>query len=910
MSRNTSIETIAKRLAKRAKARTKSLELAKELAKKKAAGREKVFTNLSNPTPPYVSKSEENKPSKPWAKVRAGEAELRLYKRTEPGQALQVQPWAVELVSTLLEAADVGGTYLCLVWPVQFDTVAELHALASLERNFVRDLRGLRTLVYPGRHSTRTALQSVLIDRPQLSTLCRSLWNVKGAEGQIMANTKSESFEALLRALNDICLHNPEVVNPSLGEIVPTFIFDSTENEWRSVVTNPLERSLRNVESLARRRIIRQQVDSEWGNPKSAPGALMVTHFSTRKAAWKKALSASALEEQGKPEILLLDATSISELRSNGAVRRIPEFLKFASENGYDSAGSVVITDDPKTFFVMRARLAELKPDMKHKVWAAEGDKAILSENPVPVGWSPEQRPNTIFKIAIIDAEASKIASAFQKLARDAGGNDTLGYEALMEACLYLMRLSNMPAGYKDLTEKTAEDGVDFGSQRNSWAAVRLRILAAFEAGYLNSRRVEIEKAMLKAEQLIDLWSDSTPMGLRLLEEVNKLGPARSTMRIVLPNERHKLLVRRFLQRKLGDQWSPIEPQLYFTTYSTFERDLINAPCGKQLVFVGINRNVLRLLVTNRQIPHGTIVLGAHKQAASILLTLKSMMTLDAFKPYRGIMGLLIQQIDLRLQEVPSMFAFEQLTEMKMTFQLEENNEQSRATDHTYFRFELEGGGRAYSSGWIYRYEPDSDPAFSKTSAKSIKEGDLIFEMTEEFKNKLESVLNLRTDGMSSVSSPQRILLKLYHADVKSRCELFFKETKRSKLAREIHEKMVSIDPTASKCKPSRIYYWLDLGDEGDTRPHAPKDAKYFRLFCKALQIDDDKAANNHWNLIRNARAFNQNLGRLLSARYAEILFQPESVATYRQVSSDAIIQLQQEAMSCIYRVERVIPPA
>jgi hypothetical protein len=38
-------------------------------------------------------------------------------------------------------------------------------------------------------------------------------------------------------------------------------------------------------------------------------------------------------------------------------------------------------------------------------------------------------------------------------------------------------------------------------------------------------------------------------------------------------------------------------------------------------------------------------------------------------------------------------------------------------------------------------------------------------------------------------------------------------------------------------------------------------------------------------------------------------LFQPESAATYRKVPEEVILQLQQEALRCVYRVECVVPP-
>lgn len=62
---------------------------------------------------------------------------------------------------------------------------------------------------------------------------------------------------------------------------------------------------------------------------------------------------------------------------------------------------------------------------------------------------------------------------------------------------------------------------------------------------------------------------------------------------------------------------------------------------------------------------------------------------------------------------------------------------------------------------------------------------------------------------MTSVVEPVRMLLKLYHDDVMRRCTLMFKSSKRSVLAREIHSRMVELDPTAAECRIGRIYYWL-----------------------------------------------------------------------------------------------------
>lgn len=910
MAKKNPFKTFVDRQAERDKARNEMVERAKQLAAKKvsnrsASPRKKVITPSSHITAKVLTR-----PFRSWAIVRAGEAPIKLYARSEDGKELRVQPWAQRMVSTLLQAADEGGVYLCLAWPIRFDSLVTLHALANIERNHAHDLRGMRTLLYPGTCACRTTLQTILVDRMQLSDFYRSLWVNENGITKIKANTRSQSFEAMLAALNDIRINHPEIENPSLGEIVPVFLHGTTRRVWTSLAKTPLERSLKKVENLSHRRILRDKVNTEWSDAEKAPGALLVLHHTARKDSWKEALSASSLRGVSKPEVLLLDATSSADQRSYNAVWRIPDFLRYARENGYQDVGAVVITDDPKTFFVMRTRLNDFKLKPNVYVYAAEGDDAVLSTNVVPSDWKPEQRPDANFSVSIVDCDASKVALAFQKLAHEAGNRDSLTHQVLMSACLYILRLSNMPAGYKDLTAEAAEaGGEDFGSQRNAWTPVGLSLQAVLQSGELNTKRDVVEKAIAKAEHLIDAWNDATPMALRLLAEVQKhTVNGQNRLSIVLPNKKYILLGHRFLERKLGEQWTKIETLLDWHTLLSVGKTLTGECYGRHFVFVGVNRSVLRLLVAHPDIPNGTTVLIAYKQADSLVTTLNSMKEVEAFMPYRGRIVLLVQELERRIKEVSNPIDVRKLGALTMTFRLEENNQPRVGAEQSYYKFELDDGCHANASGWIYRYESDEDPPFRRVSASSIREGNFIFEMSDELRNKLESALQLDSDDLGSVVHPERFLLKFYHNDVQTRCELFFKGKKRSVLAREIYSKMLAIDPLAADCRQGRIYYWLVLQAEGDTRPHAPKDAKFFKLFCKALQINDEDAVK-YWNFIRNARRLNQNLGRDLSARYAEILFQPESAAVYRKVPEAVIKQLQQEALRCVYRVERVIPP-
>lgn len=902
-------KSLADRQADQAKARERLAERARKFVAKPVGGKtppaKPKAATAPAPTTPVAMRAQ-----RPWARVRAGSAPLT-YQSRAANEAVAPQPWSKELVSTLLAAADQGGVTLCLVWPAKVTALPLLHALANVERVFAKDLRGLRTLLYPGTHACCAPLHSVLANRVTLSAFYRALW-VQQANGSFEAEscTSSPAFLGALWALNDLTQHTPSAPNPSLAELVPTIVFDPAKRAWATTVSSPLERTLARVERLALRRDLRQRVSLEWDILDKAPGALMVLHHTAKRESWRAALTAQDLKASGRPEALLLDATDAATRTNYGAVKRIPDFLAFATENGFSDTGAVIVTDDPKTFFILRAQLRASKVAFTTKVWAAEAEEVLLSAHPVAADWHPAQRSNSNFSVSIVDRDASQLALAFQRLTAAAGNEESPAYQALLEACLYVLRLSNMPAGYTDLTAASADAGEgDYGSQQNAWTPVKLKLAAALDSGALNQVRDAVERAIARAEKLIDDWNDATPMASRVLAEACKHAVVgRKGISLVLPSNRYVLLAHRFLKRKLGADWAAAEERIEWHTLSAVGKTLAGDRKAKHFVFVGINLDVLRILVTHSEVPHGTTVLVAYRQAESTLTTLISMKEVDAFKAYRGRIGLLAQELERRLAEVPNPLVINKLREMPLMFKFEGDGHSGQSGEQVYYKFELEGGGRAYASGWVYRHVPDEDPPFRRAAASAIQPGDFIFDMSDELRANLESSLQLNGDGVSSVVDPVRMLLKLYHDDVQRRCALLFTSKKRSALAREIHAKMVGLDPKAADCRPGRVYYWLALQAKDDMRPHASKDAKYFKVFCKALGITDE-TADQHWGFVRNARRLNQYLGRALVARYAEILFQPESAATYRKVPEDIIRQLQQEALRCVYRVEHVVPP-
>jgi len=898
-------KSFAERQADQARAKEKLAERLKLIAKKQEDQRQSIEEQ------PRLVEHEgvEAQPSMPWKRTRFNGSSFRYFESTSKEEVF-AQPWTKELVDAVLDAAENGGKHLFLAWPLELGRLPLLHGMASLQRNFATDFRGLRTLLYPGSHATRLALQSLRVGRDGLTTLYRAGWSTSSRGAEFNACTRSVSYEALLAALNEIEIWNNPTSNPPLGALIPCFIYEDVSSGWKSSSRNQLEFAVSKVQRLVNRRDLMEQVAPGWTNTAEAPGALFVMHNETTKNAWKSAFAAEEFVGDGRPECLLLDATMAAARSNFSAVHRIPEFLRLSRESNLKDCGAVVITDDPRTFLILRSKLADMHINCQNHVRAAESNDALLSPNPFSDDWQPDLRSNANCKIGIVDRDAADIAAKFQRLAKQVGKEEHPGHQLLMEASFFVMRLSSMPAGLRDLIEESGVQPEAGGhADRYSWANLVVRLRTAAESGVLASRRLQVERAIECAQRLVSDWVESTPMAEKVLAHLQAHSSGKAPLAIVLPNQSNIALARRFLERRLAEGWGQIEERLEWHTLSSFSFRLSEDQRKRHYLVVGFNQSVMRLLLTHPNLPHGTGILLPYKQAEGALKTLKGMKRIDALTPYRGRIGLLVQELERRLNELPPPPELTRAGEFVMAFDVG-HGANAGAPEQAHYRFELDGGGHLCASGWVYRYDIGEDgPAFRRIHAKDIVEGDLVFDMSEDLRSRLEEALHLTGNWTGGANYPERQLLKLYHDEVQARCaQLFPDANSRASLAKQVLERMISENDSASECKPERVQYWLDLDNGSDQRPHAPKEIKLFRMFCRAIGIEDEKAEHN-WNYVRGARRLNQDLGRELSARYAEILFHPESAIAYRKVPPGVIPRLQEEAVRNVYRVDRIVPP-
>lgn len=815
------------------------------------------------------------------------------------GPSLGLQPWAVELAKTLLARALDRKVSLRLLWPVEIDALAGLHAVASLSRALRTDLGGLRALFYPGTHATWTVLDRFTTSRSSLSELWRSTYEAPPVR-------KSQAFQAVLEACNEVEQYTKNAPPPQLRQLIPAFMYDVASRRWADTKHVPLDRLVAKVVKLRRREILRQQIDPEWRNAACAPGALLVLPRGIRRKEVKQALGGGRSESGVKADAMLIDARWRSAAADPGALRRLPDFLKNVCEACGVPIGSLIVTDDPTEYFVLRYRLeqASVEVDAAILPGESESNEWLASRLSKRADWSPEARRPVNFSVSVLDKQAASLARRFGRIAeavREEGANVE---EPFRLAQSFVMRASHLPGGFVDLYSDEAGER-EYLSRDLEWSRIEGAIRDTVSEGGAAEQRNPIDEAIERVHKHLADCEAGTPLALKLKEQVQRFAiDSQDGLTILLSSPRNIAVAQRFLARVLRDGWATAQSRVNWLTLAQAPTELKARSSAKRLVIVGLSPRILRLLATHSEIPTGTCLLVPAQKALGVTQTLSGMVAADALKPYRARLSGLLTALNERLKELPDLeiltrsFDSQALAPWRASVS-------ANPSDPRAYRFLLEDGRCIQTSGTVFRYEGVEGEEFKRVQARSIEVGDCIFEMSDELRDEIEENLAL---GHGSVeTSPSRKALTLYHDFVKSAVEELFPAQSRQATIRSIKARMVELDPECADISPGKLNYWISL-EEDEIAPHGARDPDEFLLFCRALNIDAE-LAKRFWGRIRRVRYENQTEGRQLNAIYAEILFNPESAQVYRGASPETIRKLQDKALDCVFHVVQVDAP-
>lgn len=846
-------------------------------------------TTPTRPEPPAV---------RPFA--RPTYVPTRLADPRREGVTVAPQPWTVALVEALLGRAEDGRISLRLVWPVELPPIATLHALGSLSRAFSRDLVGLRTLYYPGTQISWTPFDRLTIDRTHLQALWQQL-------REHAASRASDGFDALLSTANAIQLFNPMAPLPRVRQLLPAFLYCPDSKAFVATTRAPLDALVAKIPKLQYKRSLHEKLDPAWENPALAPGAFLTLPRGLKRKQWREAFAKPRRGAATPIDVCLLDATTRSLNADITSVRRLPDLIAEARAARGDNLGALMVTDDPTTYLVLREEFRRASIEVDSEVLVAESKPldALLSPAPVANGWRPVDRPSTNFKVTILDSPAAKLAQKFGTIAEIVREHRPEAEEMLRRAQVFIMKTSHLPGGFVDLRGK-GDESRDYLSTALEWSRVEAPIRAELATGRLNTARDRIEAALNQARDYVHQCDDQTPLALRIKDEVlRRAVNSADGLTIVLPSRPVIAVAQRYLARKLGGSWDLANRRITWIALVDAESTLSARSAEQRLLIVGLRPAILRLLMTHAEIPKSTEVFVPQQRAASVLPVLHYLASVPALQPYRKRLALLLAELKKHLDDVPDLDAlvksFNKPLELPHSARAISSGDEGRA-----FRFVLENDRTVYAYGYVYTYDVAEGSGFRRVLARSVCEGDVVFEMSRALRDRIETLLDLSDVGGLVESNAQRKFLAVYHDAVQRRLTLRFPQKTRAAQARAIRARIEELKPGAD-VNENRICYWIDLGGE-DTSPHGARDRASFNMFCQALGIDEANA-ELYWCYVVATRASNQAYGRVLSAWYAEIIFQPETAQVYRSISAEELRYLRAEAEGCVYRVVRVIPP-
>jgi len=917
-----------KRLQQLAEAQEKKREAASKLL-----SRPSIKRPPPKPAPVLSSKGkrpETSPPASPPQVLRvAGRTSVPVFK-DEDSAPSGLSNGLLQLVDLYLHAARHRTRHIVLTWPNSPTTLALVHALATLERWEDGDKQGVRGLLYPTKSNAFFPLNHLHFGRAEVVESARALLEV---HPNARVRRSLPQKDAFLFSLNSLRPEAQEQFNPSVNELLPTFLAGPGFRGWE----NCSDKLLAHLSAKLKRRMHSKALkatSSFVGQPTTAPDALFALDGRMSEAEQDTALKALA-STSNPPEVVLIRATKDVRGPSSGWRTRMAKFIhKLDKSLGDNAPGIVVVVDEPYAIRALQDELAEQarKRERLGERGAKSPDFQVVgvpflakSEGLLAPGEVEQSNPESrSFDVHVVDSDIAKTVRRFSRLAASAqGGRDAA--QPIVEAISYLTRVGALPCGIADLTDYLS--GPDISSATRAafdWLGHVAAIRDFERGGGVPGQRGELEGCIADGSNLFAKYQAATPFAMRLATLVEARVCGGQTVSLVFGSNLSRMLAERFLRRYTGfgevSTFADIEEFVHFLTVRQLEerRDLF---AQGAVAFVGLTQEALRFLMTDHSVPDGASVLVTQRNGQVLRAGLGPISTrfpeFAAFKP--RIDALLGKLADL--PEDASVFSSGDYT--LPTFRVDlaadaSNGPGEMAPDA--WKICLEGGSTLYRrpSHKIYVYDPSShlatDRGFRSAEVSSLEVGDKVFVMSGELREMVEQ--SLRDAGVQiQTDKTFEGALRTYHQQVGEKLASRFTEKTRSDQVRSLRKAMVDISPELESELPTEqaMRHWIDLGASANTafdqlKPQAPLKEANFRAFAAALGFSPLEAAYLWQRVILAIRNSRRIDGRHVSDIYAYMLLQPESAMVHSSITLQTLQQLFERARANVWTVEAVGP--
>lgn len=848
-----------------------------------------------------------------------GNANIYLFKDNE--DAAHVPSAALERVVNLyLESAETGSAHLILMWPGAIRTIPLVHTFATMEHWAYGNKKGLRGCYFPAKNNTFYGLNHIYIDQTRILHWAKELMEPAGEQNSRVIVPLREKDAVFFR------IGNTTELRPCVNEIIPHFEKLVPAQSWEHYGDGLIEHVIAKLKRRNQKQALRSNLET-LGDPKSAPDALFAIGYRLNKKEIRDTLI--SLKKIGLPKVFVVDATRPIRMKIEnwrGKVNGFIEAFLDAFKTG-KRPGLLIITDDPGIGWQLRDVV-----DQKNKKTATaeplqlrfapivcfrndEGLRGV--EEPEPEAPVPRK-----FFALIRDSEASKVIGRINRISQNLS-LDIESLRPLKAAANYLHKLSALPSSVAILNKWLDERQADIRFRDQfSWASYRGNLIQFIGSGSAGQQKGELEKTLELADRVVRAYFNGTTIAQTMFTKVAAAANSPKHISVVFTKPMLRTLAERFLSEAEYDHGKRFEDfrervRLLLTSQL---QDELETEWTSRFVFIGVDDEVLRLMLSDNRIPAESTILLTYRAAIYMRSMLKHIYAIDEFRRFKPRIENILHQLAQQLNaEERSVMLNEDFVLPSLNFNEASISKEPDIADANAWHIELDDGqllARGEAS-LVYIYDPANEESgqmgFRQVEAGSLKKGDRLFVMSEDLRELVEDILK-RADIPIRHDLQFETNLRQYHELVMRKLAERFPLPTQKAQVEAIREYILQHHAEITDL-PVSIGRWISLGETpnksfDELRPQAPRKQEHFKAFAEALGFEETQIVWYWLTAIESIRVNRRIDGRYISDIYSKVLLGSESVIVHAGLSRKATVELYEKARDNVYVVEEIHPPA
>lgn len=846
--------------------------------------------------------------------------------RTEDSPIVVPDAALTELANTLLEASEFRRTHVVLVWPGEPAVLPLAHAIATMRRWMAGDKLGLRTLWYPVTSHAFHRLHDFYLDEAGLYALARRLVENPGEHNPEVLRSCADK-DPLLFAIHAAQDASGKGLRPTLGELIPQFLYRPESREWTSAREQYLSELMRHLDSRGRKASVRAIGDS-LGDPRRAPDALFGLHYGLGRHAVAQQLR--WLARNAPPEVVVLPITRSARTHLPNWVSTVQTFRLLAARI-FSAAppGAVVVTDEPNVYERLLKYLRAPSPAARRGrvvvpaeitahalLWPRlKGDGLIEPSDPR----TPDVLPQK-FDVQVVDRTNAQVLNALDRIA---GADDVSveAKEALREAVRFLSVLSTMCGTRASLVQwiQSSNDPERL-SETHTWLPYANRIRQLIAHQDFGGQRPALEKALAGADRLWDASERGSPILQEIESEVRSSAKVSRKLILVVPSDRERTLLQSYLAAIADPSETSEERQkrIAIEVPWTITERLKNVGF-RRIVFTGLYRGALPGLLTLDMRRREVRVILTERNAEYLRQILPIVQAQEGLRRLRPRLESLMKGL-VRAQARSwlgisdrELFADEPQLRQRVA-----NNASALAANSPLWRLELDDG-RVESIAEdraVYVYAPSHtnrlDRAFTRRAVDQLAVGAAVLLPQVELRDALDDALRAHGRSSSDLLQQDQILAH-YHREVRQRVESLFGDVSIAEQDRCVLARMRQIAGAEARL-PESARYWIDVASERTrsdrwTPPQGPQSEQHFRWFGQVLDFGEGEM-DLYWNhVIEATRHRHRKAGRRLASGWESLLLDASSMLSYCGLSREEVSRLLALALQQVRRIVVIRAP-